>query len=82
MKHNYVLIFDPEGSASVLGVFESGKKLADAAKALPPGVENECLVKRVPLNELSPNQLAGFDFVGTTLSEFLHCPVSQDDSGR
>lgn len=80
MKRNYILIYDPEGLNSIMGVYTSGKKLADAAEDVDPTFKSQCLVKAVPL-DMWCGHVGGHDYQGTTLNEFLHCPVAQDDTG-
>jgi len=80
VKRNYILIYKPDGLDSILGVFTSGKKLADAAALLKPRLADDCLVKTVPVDDLRNNE-AGHDHQGTRLSEFLAAPISKDDTG-
>lgn len=77
MKHSYILIQKSGYTDAIMGVFESGKKLADAAS----GLKGDYLVKTVPMNMLDTRQHAGFDHQGTRLAEFLACPVAKDDTG-
>jgi hypothetical protein len=81
MKRNYILFYAPEIVGSVIGVFTSGKKLADAAATLSGQVRAQCLVKTVPVDQLHINSGVGHDYQGTRLSEFLACPIAQDDTG-
>lgn len=81
MKRNYILFYDPESLNAVIGVFTSAKKLADAAATLSDKVQAECLVKTVPVDQLHTNAGVGHDYQGTRLSEFLACPIAQDDTG-
>ena len=80
MKRNYILIYDPEHKNSILGVFTSGKKLADAAARLKTDFADKCLVKTVPVDDLAVGR-TGHDYQGTRLNEFLACPISRDDTG-
>ena len=82
MKRKFILIWDPENMNSIIGVFDSGKQLADAAVTLAPKHQADCLVKIAPANQLSPTVAAGFDHQGTRLNEFLHTPASRDDTGN
>lgn len=80
MKRNYILIYDPENLNSILGVFTSGKKLADAVPNIDADLVDDCMVKIVPVDDLR-NTEAGHDYQGTRLNEFLAAPISKDDTG-
>lgn len=80
MKRSFILIYEPDGLNSIMGVYTSGLKLATAVKDLLPNFRRDCLVKIVPVDTWC-GHVGGHDHQGTMLNEFLHCPVASDDSG-
>ena len=75
MKHVYMLFIHPY---TIMGVFTTGKKLADAAKNISPMQQQACMVHHVPIDQLA-GHVGGHDHQGTWLNEFLATPAAQSD---
>ena len=77
MKNSFVLMY---ADRSILGVFSSGKKLADAAKDISASKMSECVVHCVNMDKIYPGPyVAGYDHQGTMLNEFLHTALATMD---
>lgn len=76
-KYMFVLMY---ADRSILGVFSSGKKLADAAKNISASKMSECVVHCVDPDKMYQGPyVAGYDHQGTMLNEFLHTPLATMD---